>query len=271
MLLLLAGLVLLALRGHLGVHLGHVDVLRLRDDLLERLPRQRAGLLEQDHLLAEHHQRRDGADLERARQLLEYGLAGRLTHFTVHPERLAACADEVVATIKAAYPDLDVPFHARWRHFMAGGFDRWEALRETAAFESDAAMARAAFDLAIVSVLLDAGAGAAWRYEEGRTGEIYTRSEGLAVASFDMFIGGSFSNRPEDPFRVDGEALATLSAGELAAGFQASADNPLLGLEARAALYDRRQRRLARIAAAHLERQAGSARNLGSLPVTFRL
>ncbi|MFL5144903.1 MAG: URC4/urg3 family protein [Microvirga sp.] len=186
-----------------------------------------------------HHLLSAAAARERAHQLLEHGLAGRLEHFTVHPERLGACADEVVATIKAAYPDLEVPFHARWRHFTAGGFDRWGALREIAAFESDAAMARAAFDLAIVSVLLDAGAGPAWRYEEGRTGETYTRSEGLAVASFDMFIGGSFSNRPEDPFRVDGEALAALSADELAAGFQVSETNPLLGLDARAALLRR--------------------------------
>jgi uncharacterized protein DUF1688 len=176
---------------------------------------------------------------ERAHQLLDQGLAGRLEHFTVHPDRLGGCADEVVTTIKAAYPDLDVPFHARWRHFTAGGLDRWEILSSLAAFDSEAAMARAAFDLAIISVLLDAGAGPAWRYEEGRTGETYARSEGLAVASFDMFIGGSFSNHPEDPFRVDGEALASLTADELAAGFQVSDTNPLVGLEARAALLRR--------------------------------
>ncbi|WP_147706958.1 URC4/urg3 family protein [Microvirga massiliensis] len=176
---------------------------------------------------------------ERAHQLLDQGLAGRLEHFTVHPDRLGGCADEVVTTIKAAYPDLDVPFHARWRHFTAGGLDRWETVSSLAAFDSEPAMARAAFDLAIISVLLDAGAGPAWRYEEGRTGETYSRSEGLAVASFDMFIGGSFSNHPEDPFRVDGEALASLTADELAAGFQVSAENPLVGLEARAALLRR--------------------------------
>jgi hypothetical protein len=101
------------------------------------------------------------------------------------------------------------------------------------------AMARAAFDLAIVSVLLDAGAGAQWRYEEGRTGETYARSEGLAVASFDMFIGGAFSNRPEDPFRVDAEALLTLTPDDLAAGFQVGPDNPLVGLEGRVALLNR--------------------------------
>ena len=100
-------------------------------------------------------------------------------------------------------------------------------------------MARSAFDLAIVSVLLDAGAGAQWRYEEGRTGETYIRSEGLAVASFDMFVSGAFSSRPEDPFRVDADVLMTLTAEDLAEGFQVSPDNPLVGLEGRAALLNR--------------------------------
>jgi hypothetical protein len=176
---------------------------------------------------------------ERANQLFGHGLEGRLSHFLVHPERLAAGADEVVATIRAAYPDLDIPFHARWRHFSAGGFDRWGTLVQAAPFKDPAAMARAAFDLAIVSVLLDAGAGPAWRYEEGRTGEVYARSEGLAVASFDMFIGGAFSTHPEDPFRVDANALAALAPDELASGFQSGPINPLVGLEGRAALLNR--------------------------------
>ena len=108
-----------------------------------------------------------------------------------------------------------------------------------APWETAADMARSAFDLAIVSVLLDAGAGAQWRYEEGRTGEIYIRSEGLAVASFDMFVSGAFSSRPEDPFRVDADVLMTLTAEDLAEGFQVSPDNPLVGLEGRAALLNR--------------------------------
>ena len=186
-----------------------------------------------------------GAVRERAHRMLEHGLAGRLSHFNVDLDRLEACADEVVRTIRSAYPDLDIPFHARWRHFAAGGIDRWGAVMEAVPWASPAAMARAAFDLAMVSVLLDAGAGPAWRYEEGRTGATYARSEGLAVASFDMFIGGAFSSRPEDPFRVDADALIALTADELASGFQVGADNPLVGLEGRAALL----RRLGRVVA----------------------
>jgi Protein of unknown function (DUF1688) len=176
---------------------------------------------------------------ERAHGMLQHGLEGRLQHFTVDLDRLDACADEVVTTIRAAYPSLDIPFHARWRHFAVGGVDRWAAVAAAVPWESSAALARAAFDLAIVSVLLDAGAGPQWRYEEGRTGKTYTRSEGLAVASFDMFIGGAFSGRPEHPFRVDAEALIALTHEELAAGFQAGPANPLVGLEGRASLLNR--------------------------------
>jgi hypothetical protein len=176
---------------------------------------------------------------ERAHLLLRHGLDGRLDHFAVDLARLDSCAEEVVATIRAAYPSLDVPVHARWRHFSAGGFDRWEVVEEIAPWSDAASMARAAFDLAIVSVLLDAGAGPDWRYEEGRTGEIYARSEGLAVASFDMFLGGAFSSRPDDPFRADADALMALDPDELARGFQARLDNPLVGIEGRAALLNR--------------------------------
>jgi hypothetical protein len=176
---------------------------------------------------------------ERAHQLLARGLEGRLRHFTVDLDRLDATADEVVKTIRAAYPSLDIPFHARWRHFSVGGIDRWGAVMHGVPWEDAAQMARAAFDLAIVSVLLDAGAGSQWRYDEGRTGETYARSEGLAVASFDMFIGGAFSSRPEDPFRVDAQALSALGPEELAAGFQVGPDNPLVGVEGRTALLNR--------------------------------
>lgn len=176
---------------------------------------------------------------ERSHQLLKAGLEGRLQHFTVDLSRLEACADEVVATIRKAYPSLQIPFHARWRHFSAGDHDRWDAVMHGAPWATAGEMARSAFDLAIVSVLLDAGAGPQWRYREGRTGETYTRSEGLAVASFDMFVSGAFSSRPEDPFRVDADVLMTLTTEDLADGFQVSVDNPLVGLEGRAALLNR--------------------------------
>ncbi|MCB8821717.1 URC4/urg3 family protein [Microvirga rosea] len=182
---------------------------------------------------------------ERSHQILEHGLAGKLQHFTVDLGRLEACADAVVTTIREAYPSLEIPFHARWRHFSAGGHDRWDAVMHSATWSDAEQMARAAFDLAIVSVLLDAGAGPQWRYEEGRTGDVFARSEGLAVASFDMFVSGIFSSRADDPFRVDADVLVGLTAEDLGEGFQVSGSNPLVGLEGRAALLNRLGRTVA--------------------------
>jgi hypothetical protein len=176
---------------------------------------------------------------ERAHALLDKGIRGELTHFEVDSGRLARCADYVLDVIRSNYPTLDVPFHARWRHFAAGGFDRWATLDRDMVWPNDAAKARAAFDLAITSVLLDAGAGPAWRYREAASGESFARSEGLAVASFDMFAAGLFSADPAAKLRADASRLASLEPEALAAGFQVDGDNPMVGLVGRAALLRR--------------------------------
>jgi len=63
-------------------------------------------------------------------------------------------------------------------------------------------------DLFFVSVLLDAGAGDHWRYEEPGTKHSYERSEGIAVASLYMFKSLAFTSSEDekDPI-VDGECL----------------------------------------------------------------
>lgn len=175
----------------------------------------------------------------RAREMLALGLAGELLHFTVQRARLEACADYVLDTIKTNYPTLDIPFHARWRHFTIAGIDRWNVLDLGANFADSAARGRAAYDLAIVSVLLDAGAGPDWAYRDALSGQQIGRSEGLALASLDMFADGLFSSDPAQPLRVDAAALKRLDAAALAAGFQAGPANPLLALEGRAALLNR--------------------------------
>jgi hypothetical protein len=185
----------------------------------------------------------------RAGQMLELGLAGGLTHFTVDLDRMDGVAEAVLAVTRKAYPTLDIPFHARWRHFVLGGIDRWARLADAASWPDRAARARAEFDLAIVSVLLDAGAGAAWRYRDAATGADVGRSEGLAIASLDMFASGLFSRDPRAPFRADAEVLAKLPLAALTSTFQVSDANPLLGLEGRADLL----RRLGKQAAARPE------------------
>ncbi|SON54210.1 hypothetical protein HDIA_0669 [Hartmannibacter diazotrophicus] len=171
--------------------------------------------------------------------MLALGEAGGLSHFTVDLARLDAAADYVIAVMRENYPDLDIPFHARWRHFEAGGIDRWAEICAARQFASAAEAGRAAFDLAIVSVLLDAGAGPDWSYEEAATGKTFSRSEGLGVASLAMFISGLFSNNAADPLRADAAALAGVSLEEIASGFQVDGANPMVGLEGRAGLLNR--------------------------------
>jgi hypothetical protein len=51
-----------------------------------------------------------------------------------------------------------------------------------------------------------------------------------------MFCAGAFSSDVQRPFRVDDAALAKINAAALAHHFQVSADNPLIGVEARSDL-----------------------------------
>jgi hypothetical protein len=168
--------------------------------------------------------------------MLALGLDDRLPNFTIDLALLDATAELVIATTRKAYPSLNMPFHSRWRHFAVGGVNHFDAITKTARWQDRAARARAEFDLAMVSVLLDAGAGPRWRYLDPSSGNRVGHSEGLALASLDMFARGVFSANPADPLRVDAVALARLTAAQLIQGFQVTDDNPLVGLEGRAAL-----------------------------------
>jgi hypothetical protein len=170
----------------------------------------------------------------RARQILKAGLADQLPNFLVDLERLDDAVDLVVATMRKNYPTLQVPFHSRWRHFVLNGLDRFAAL--AAASSDRLGRARLAFDLAIISVLLDAGAGPEWCYRDPVTDQMVGRSEGLALASLNMFAQGAFSADAQDQLRADAAVLAKLDTETLCWGFQVTGDNPLVGLEGRAAL-----------------------------------
>ena len=175
---------------------------------------------------------------ERAHLFLALAEAGNLPHFTCRPEMLPAAVDYVVATIRANYPDLDIPFHSRWRHFSAGGRDRWGALARRLAGMPAAEVARVRFDLAVTSVLMDAGAGAGWRYRAA-DGGIFARSEGLAIASFDLFQSGAFSDRADTPWRADAAALMRIDPQRLGTALQVTNENPLVGCDGRANLLRR--------------------------------
>jgi hypothetical protein len=172
---------------------------------------------------------------DRAHAMLRLCERDELNHWRLERQQLPALVDFVIEVARQNYPQHDIPFHARWRHFAAGGDDRFAALVRRAKWPDRAALARAAFDLVIVSVLLDAGAGPAWHYRDAR-GNIFNRSEGLAVASLEMFAAGGFSNSARDPLRVDAARLQNLTAADLADCFQVISSNPLIGLDGRVAL-----------------------------------
>ncbi len=173
----------------------------------------------------------------RANALLARARAGQSKHFAVHDEALPSVVSLVAQTTRSRYPDLKIPYHSRWRHFEAGGIHRRAWLDEIQKGASNDAVTL--IDLVVVSVLLDAGAGADWHYQEERTGQVHSRSEGLGVASFHAFCSGMFSSDPAQPLRVDALGLQRLTATQLAHAFQVTDSNPLVGLEGRVSLLRR--------------------------------
>ena len=179
---------------------------------------------------------RAGALLARARR-------GESKWFTVNDGAMASTALLVAEVTRARYPNLKIPYHSRWRHFEAGGIDRAGQLTQNLAGLSAPAQARGRIDLALVSVLLDAGAGPDWAYTEaahgGRAAQRLNRSEGLGVASFHAFTSGLFSSDPAQPLQADARGLQAVTAERLGQAFQVSKKNPLVGLDGRAALLRR--------------------------------
>lgn len=180
---------------------------------------------------------------KRAKALLARALRGESTWFTVNDGAMVTAAALVAELTQARYPDLKIPYHSRWRHFEAGGVDRAGQLNTALATSSPSEKAIAQIDLALVSVLLDAGARADWRYQEPGHDEHpaheYSRSEGLGVASFHAFMNGLFSSDATRPLQADAAGLKGVTAAKLAEAFQVNATNPLIGLEGRAALLRR--------------------------------
>ena len=162
----------------------------------------------------------------------------QLEHLQLDETRLPDVASRVASLTKQSYPDLTrIPYHGRYRHFDAGGVPRLRQFAEKIAhFSADEQLA-ARFELVVTSVLLDAGAGPEYRYR-GADGGTYTRSEALAVASYELFVSGELGGNAHAP-RADAIGLTSVTAGALGRAFQVTPENPLTGLEGRAALLRR--------------------------------
>jgi len=154
-----------------------------------------------------------------------------LKYFHLQLDKLPVAVGRVVDCIKKFYPDLQIPYHSRLRHF---GEDRIALLNREWQNIDAMESTRRMIDLVTVSVLLDAGAGPVWSYTAmDGTLTRYTRSEGFAVASFEMFRRGSFSSDLTCKCRVDAIGLANLTINILEEDFQISGANKMVGLEGR--------------------------------------
>lgn len=152
--------------------------------------------------------------------------------------------DKVIALvcdlIKRDYKSpQEIPPHSRWRHFEASTtgtkIDRITPLLNQWTSENvdKKEQIKRLLDLFVTSVLLDAGAGDKWKYKTENS--VYNRSEGLAVASLDLFKSGKMSST-ENKYQCDQKGLQSLTEQMVGNVFQVSEENPLVGLKGRTGL-----------------------------------
>ncbi|CAG8629571.1 27752_t:CDS:2, partial [Racocetra persica] len=194
---------------------------------------------------------------ERSNKVYEKAKTNTLNHFRVDFSKLQDVVTKVIALTKRDYKQTsDIPPHGRWILI-----NEWKSNCD------ELEITRRLLDLFVISVLLDAGAGNAWSYKEQETGYIYNRSEGLAIASLDMFKSGMFSTLDSQPHQVDGTCLQQINSllrevhenyltyfwlthiiadrlekirvEDVRLAFQVNENNPLEGLEGRANLLSR--------------------------------
>lgn len=166
----------------------------------------------------------------------EKALRNDLKHFDVDMGKFPDVVSFVSGIIKRDYdaPFTSIPPHGRHQHFCVGGRDRIASLLSTFPEEVDnSEKCRRLLDLYLVSVLLDAGAGTEWSYKSMENGRVYRRSEGIAVATLEMFKHGYFSGNPANKFQVDKHGLAQLTVERIAQGLQSKPGNTMAGVAGR--------------------------------------
>ncbi|KAI0158002.1 DUF1688-domain-containing protein [Hypoxylon sp. FL1284] len=180
-----------------------------------------------------------GSVRERSKIVTDKALRNGLNHFDVDMAKFPDVVSFVCGIIKRDFdpPFLSIPSHGRYQHFCVGGRDRIANLLSTFPDTVDSTeKCRRLIDLFLVSVLLDAGAGTGWSFKSAENGRVYRRSEGLAIASLEMFKTGLFSGDPSNKFQVDKDGLRKLTVEQLAKGMQSRPGNDVAGLEGRAQL-----------------------------------
>lgn len=219
---------------------------------------------ERDELAQYEYLQTTGAIRDRASDVLRAARQGTLAHFRLDEQRLPAIAERVLDVTRELYPDpSQIPYHGRYRHFDVGGVPRLEQFFASLAGASVDDRLRACAELTITSVLLDAGAGAAWCYTEP-DGRRYTRSEGLAVASYHLFLSGALGS--DGLPAADAVGLSRFQTSDLERAFQVSEQNPLTGAAGRAGLL----RELGRVVSTTPKYFDGDRPRLGDLAVFLK-
>ena len=140
---------------------------------------------------------------ERCEEVFKLGIEGKLLHFDINLSEMKNVSDFILQLIKRDYKNVnDILPHGRWRHFSANNVDRMGNLLSQIKSHTQIQQACIVLDLVIVAVLLDAGAGPHWIFKD-MNGNISNRSEGLAVATFEMFTAGLFSSDSGNKLQVD--------------------------------------------------------------------
>ena len=97
---------------------------------------------------------------ERTGQVFSHITTGQSKWFTYDESKLDETTQYVLEVIKSNYPSLDVPFHSRWRHFIVKDDNRLDELIKRFDSLPTTEKGRRLYELVVLSVLLDAGAGA---------------------------------------------------------------------------------------------------------------
>ncbi len=152
-----------------------------------------------------------------SQRLFERALGGE-GEFHCNLDQLPRAGEVVSQSIARRYPTGEILPHARINHLLHGDPRRLDQFHNSL---------DTSIDLTIISVLLDAGAGAKWSFCEGA--KTYRASEGLGIASVKLF---------KEVLRGEGNALAlkNLSEKDFFRVFQVTEENPLAGARERLSL-----------------------------------
>ncbi|KAI8988195.1 hypothetical protein BDF20DRAFT_310633 [Mycotypha africana] len=164
---------------------------------------------------------------ERCFKVQEAAVRNKLQHFDIDTSKLQDIVQFVISIIKRDFDDPSkIPTHGRWRHFDADGYPRVQTLINSwASLGIDKTeQTRRVLDLMVVAVILDLNPSHNYSYQEASSGRLYKKKEGIAIAILEMYMKGLFSANPDQPHRVDSNAIMALQITDLLAGFKGTSE-----------------------------------------------